>query len=71
MDSYLPVPVLATLATGLLSATIYFFLSRPKLFGDGENLPKKMKRLVVLETPEDYKGFEDLKDFKVLLFKCQ
>ena len=41
---------------------------RSKLSGDGKNLPKKMKRLVVLETPEDYKGFDDLKDFKVHLF---
>ena len=40
---------------------------RPKLSGDGKNLPKNMKRLVVLKTPEDYKGFEDLKDFKVLV----
>jgi len=65
MESYLTMPVLATLATGLMSAGIYFFLSRPKVSGEVKNLPKKMKRLVVLETPEDYKGFDDLKDFKV------
>jgi len=65
METYLPIPVLATLATGLVSVTIYFIFSRPKLSRDGKNLPKKMKRLVVLETPEDYKGFDDLKDFKV------
>ena len=41
---------------------------RPKVSKDGKDLPKKMKRLVVIETPEDYKGFDDLKDFKVTGF---
>jgi len=58
-------PVLATLATGIISAVIYFMLSRPKVSNVGKNLPSKMKRLVVLETPEDFKGFDDLKKFKV------
>jgi len=57
--------VLATVATVIISAVIYFILSRPKVSRDGKDLPKKMKRLVVLETPEDYKGFDDLKNFKV------
>jgi len=65
MDCFLTMPVLATLATGIVSAVIYFVLSRPKVSSDGRDLPKKMKRLVVIETPEDFKGFDDLKDFKV------
>jgi len=41
---------------------LYFLRSRPKA---GKNIPEKMKRLVVLETPEKFEGFNDLKDFKV------
>jgi len=41
---------------------LYFLRSRPK---EGKNIPQKMKRLVVLETPDKYEGFNDLKDFKV------
>ena len=35
---------------------------------DGKNLPKKMKRLVVLECPSDFKDFSDLKRFKVEIY---
>ena len=41
---------------------LYFLRSRPKA---GKNIPEKMKRLVVLETPDKFEGFNDLKDFKV------
>ena len=41
---------------------LYFIRSRPK---EGKNIPEKMKRLVVLETPDKFDGFNDLKDFKV------
>ena len=47
--------------TTLLIA-IYIFLSRPK---PAKYLPQKMKRLVVVEFPKDFKGHEDFKDFKV------
>jgi len=62
MDSNLTMPVVATLTVGLLTAIIYFLLSRPKV--EGKNLPKKMKRLVVLETAEG-SSFADLKHYKV------
>ena len=41
---------------------LYFLRSRPK---GGKNIPEKMKRLVVLETPDKFEGWNDLKDFKV------
>ena len=50
---------------GLAVATLilfYFLRSRPK---EGKNIPEKMKRLVVLETPDKFEGFNDLKEFKV------
>ena len=47
----------------IASCLFYFFLrSRPKM---GKNLPEKMKRLVVLETPDNFEGFNDFKEFKV------
>jgi len=61
-DSYLTMPMMVTLTMGLLTAIIYFLLSRPK--GKNEKLPKKMKRLVVLETTAGA-SFADLKDYKV------
>ena len=51
------------LGIAIASCLFYFFLrSRPKM---GKNLPEKMKRLVVLETPDNFEGFNDFKDFKV------
>ena len=54
---------LAFLGIVVASLILFYFLrSRPK---EGKNIPQKMKRLVVLETPDKYEGFNDLKDFKV------
>ena len=51
------------LAIAVASLLLFVFLrSRPK---GGKNLPEKMKRLVVLETPDKFEGFNDFKDFKV------
>ena len=51
------------LGIAVASCLFYFFLrSRPKM---GKNLPEKMKRLVVLETPDNFEGFNDFKDFTV------
>jgi len=51
------------LGIAIASCLFYFFLrSRPKM---GKNLPEKMKRLVVLETPDNFEGFNDFKEFKV------
>lgn len=57
----LSIPVIATLGAGLGAIIFYFLRTRSK---EGQNLPKKMRRLVVLEAPE-YNEYSDLKKFKV------
>ena len=55
------IPTILALAVASL-VLLYFLRSRPKA---GKNIPEKMKRLVVLETPDKFEGFNDLKEFKV------
>ena len=55
------IPTILALAVASL-VLLYFLRSRPKA---GKNIPEKMKRLVVLETPDKVEGFNDLKEFKV------
>jgi len=55
------IPTILAIAVASLGL-LYFLRSRPK---GGKNIPEKMKRLVVLETPDKFEGWNDLKDFKV------
>lgn len=57
MEAILQSPaLLATLALGLASIIYYLAKSRPQ---DARQLPAKMKRLAVLEVPEDFTDFSD------------
>merc|ERR1719317_799015 len=58
----LTMPLVLTIILGLLTIIIYVLLSRPKW--EEKKLPKKMRRLVVLDTSTG-SSFADLNDYKV------
>merc|ERR1719317_1776480 len=58
----LTMPLVMTIILGLLTVIICILLSRPKW--EEKILPKKMRRLVVLDTSSG-SSFADLKDYKV------